>query len=331
MPTSRSPHRLAALVLSAITYIAKPCHAAGEDGAAFLDIPVGGAPSALGGAYTASANNAYAPVWNPAGLGQLNGHELAAQHLSYLESINYEYAGVVFALGERKGLGASIQYLGSGDMAGTDPNGQSTGDFSNHYAAYSLAYGQRIAGALSLGVTGKVIEAKLGDVRGTAIAADAGLLHQCSDRFRVGFRAANLGSRLRFIEREDTLPLSFHLGAEFDIHPQWQLSAELSQEARGETDGHAGIEWKPLGLLSVRSGYRTDTVEELSALAGFSAGVGIHFWNQEFAYAWLPYGDLGNTHSFSMVIRFGGAKDGRVLKKMEQAMDFYQTDPLGDL
>ena len=41
----------------------------GTEGASFLDIPVGAEPAALGSAYTALATNAYAPVWNPAGLG----------------------------------------------------------------------------------------------------------------------------------------------------------------------------------------------------------------------------------------------------------------------
>src|SRR5262245_22944582 len=59
---------------------------AGTEGASFLDIPVGAGPAAMGSAYTALANNAYAPVWNPAGLGMLRGNELAGQHVSYLES-----------------------------------------------------------------------------------------------------------------------------------------------------------------------------------------------------------------------------------------------------
>ena len=60
----------------------------------------------------------------------------------------------------------------------------------------------------------------------------------------------------------------------------------------------------PLEMISLRTGYRTDTVEELSALAGLTMGVGLHLWDQEFDYAWLPVGDLGTTHYFSLVMRF---------------------------
>src|SRR5947199_4268077 len=43
-------------------------------------------------------------------------------------------------------------------------------------------------------------------------------------------------------------------------------------------------------------------------LAGYSAGVGVNVWGQELAYAWLPYGDLGNTHYISFLMKFGEAE-----------------------
>src|SRR5260221_9368670 len=72
----------------------------GTEGASFLDIPVGGAPAALGSAYTAQANDVYAPVWNPAGLGFLRNLEFTGTHLSYLGPIHYEHAGLVVPLGK---------------------------------------------------------------------------------------------------------------------------------------------------------------------------------------------------------------------------------------
>src|SRR4029077_11268019 len=58
---------------------------------------------------------------------------------------------------------------------------------------------------------------------------------------------------------------------------------------------------------AIRTGYRTDTVKENNALAGFSTGIGIQAFGQEFAYAWVPMGDLGNTNYFSLLIRLGEA------------------------
>ena len=77
---------LAASVLSV------PCQASsGTEGAAFLDIPVGAGPAAMGGTYSALANDAYAATINPGGLGFLENAQFAGQHLAYLESVHYEY------------------------------------------------------------------------------------------------------------------------------------------------------------------------------------------------------------------------------------------------
>src|SRR5215467_2567597 len=82
--------------IAMLSQISAPVFAgAGTEGASFLDIPVGAQPAALGSAYTALATNAYAPVWNPAGLGMLPDNEVAGQHLSYLESMHYEFLSFV--------------------------------------------------------------------------------------------------------------------------------------------------------------------------------------------------------------------------------------------
>src|SRR5258705_9841445 len=112
-------------ILGFIGYSVPVSASTGTEGASFLDIPVGAGPAALGSAYTPLATNAYAPVWNPAGLGMLSGNEVAAQHLSYLESMHYEFMSFVHPLDKNigsevhRGIGVSIQYLGSGNIAGT--------------------------------------------------------------------------------------------------------------------------------------------------------------------------------------------------------------------
>jgi hypothetical protein len=64
-------------------------------------------------------------------------------------------------------------------------------------------------------------------------------------------------------------------------------------------------------MIALRTGYRTDTTNGLSPLAGFTTGIGIHVWGQELAYAWVPMGDLGNTNYFSFVAHFGGEEENR--------------------
>lgn len=283
-----------------------PCHgAAGTDGASFLDIPVGARPAALGSAYSALASDAYAPVWNPAGLGFVGRIEAAGQHLSYLESIHYEYLGLALPIGKLGSLGASAQYLGSGDINSTDNFGNAIGDFSSHYAAYSAAYGRKIGDATSLGLTAKWIDARIGDFSAHSQAVDIGAMVRPGPRWSFGAVVTNIGSKLTFINEGDSLPLAGHLSAAFHPNLQWTLATEVVQEANGFTSGRAGVEWRPVELLALRTGYKSDTTKELSALAGLTVGMGFSLWGQEFSYAWLPLGDLGTGHYFSFVARFG--------------------------
>lgn len=130
----------------------------GRTSASFLQIPVGAGPAAMGSAYSALAEDAYAPVWNPAGLSRLKNTQVAFQHLAYLETMNQEFLSFVHPLGAAGGIGAFLQYMGSDDITQTDVNGNSQGAYSVRFGAYSLSYGLPLGERLSLGAAAKLIE-----------------------------------------------------------------------------------------------------------------------------------------------------------------------------
>src|ERR1700759_4977748 len=106
------PHGLAA-ACAAVLVVFYPFSAVwgagGTDAATFLEIPVGGAPAAMGSAYTALASDVYAPIWNPGGLAFIPMTEITGEHLSYLDTIHYESLGFVHQLGRTMGWGLSGQ------------------------------------------------------------------------------------------------------------------------------------------------------------------------------------------------------------------------------
>ncbi len=280
--------------------------ASGKSGSSFLEIPIGAAPAAMGSAYSALATDAYAPVWNPAGLGFLKEVQVAGQHLTYLDALHDEFVSAVVPIHPGMGLGVSVQYLGSGDVNSFDASGASIGTFSSHYGAYALAYGQAF-GPLSIGGAAKYIQAAIADVHASAWGFDIGALYKVQDHLFLSAVADNVGTSLRFIDQPDALPLAYHVGLAYEWTAQWVFSTEGVFRRSGPAGWHGGVEWNPINLFSVRAGYRTDTTQQLSAVAGVSAGVGLHLWNQEFDYAWVPYGDLGTSQYFSLVLRFGDA------------------------
>jgi hypothetical protein len=173
------------------------------------------------------------------------------------------------------------------------------------YGAYSFAYGQTLQPSVAVGITGKVIQGKISDVGSTAYAADVGSLWKARENLQLAAVLANVGSKLSFLNDDSSLPLSFHLGAAWRPQHFWTLSGEAVYPKTGLAGARFGIDWHPADLVSIRTGYRTDTTRHLGILAGFSTGLGLHVWGQEFSYAWTPYGDLGNAQYFSFVFHFG--------------------------
>jgi hypothetical protein len=278
---------------------------AGTEGASFLEIPVGGRPAALAGAYSALSTDAYAPVWNPAGLGFLKDTELATTHLSYLNGIGYEFVGLAGQLSPGHSLGASVQYLHTGDLQGLDASGNPSAQFTVSYGAYSLAYGQTLGDDLSVGVTGKLITGQIDGSSARAWTADVGAMYRPSERWTLAGVVGELGTDLTFLSQPDPLPRAVRLAVAFQPRQDLVFSLEGQAPTNSSPSLSAGGEWRALDVVALRAGYRTDVIRQNSPMAGVTTGVGLRVWGQDFDYAWVPFGDLGTTQYFTLVIRFG--------------------------
>ncbi len=300
----------------------------GTEGAAFLELPVGARPAALGSAYSALAEDAYAPTWNPAGLAFLNSAELAAMHMLYLESSSYEYGSFVIPVGSGRGLGVAVQYFRPGKITGLDASGNDIGDIGGYYANYTVAFGQSIGEAFGIGLSGNLIKAQIDDVSGQAFAGGGGLLYRPTDKWRFAAVLANAGQKLKFLDSEDSLPLTYRLAGAYHPVPSWTITLEGTRQIDGLTSGHSGVEYETPFGFSFRTGYTTERTRELSAIAGFSLGFSMLLWKQDFAYTWLPLSDLGSSHIISLVWHFGRAQghgeDSHQLQRPppEEEMDF---------
>jgi hypothetical protein len=278
----------------------------GRQGAAFLDVPVGAGPAALGGAYTALATDAYATTYNPAGLAHLKGPQLAAQHVNYIDTIHHEHFSWARPGRNKNGFGLTAQYFGSQRLARTDQSGTKTGEYSSYFGMAGISYGRILNRIVSFGFTGKVIRGDLDNQTANAVAGDIGALFQLRENISAGATFQNLGSRLKFVNAEDSLPATLKLGIASRFQ-SWLWSADGGIRNSELVSAHGGAEWRPVDVLALRLGYRTDTLRENTSVAGLTVGMGFNIWNQEVAYAYLPLEELGNAHYFSVLLNFGSA------------------------
>ena len=94
----RAAHLVSLPIVLACLLAAAPVHAtkyAGE----FLKVPVGARAIGMGGAFTAVADDATAPWWNPAGMVYLPYREVLPQHQEkFGRLVNHDYLGFVLPL-----------------------------------------------------------------------------------------------------------------------------------------------------------------------------------------------------------------------------------------
>ena len=166
----------------------------------FLNIGAGARGLAMGGAVISNQNDVYAPMWNPAGLTEIDRDwQGAAMHAEYFESIaKYDYISFAKALDSNDGvLGISIVRLGVDNILNTTQMIDSEGNidydkiskFSTSDYAGIISYAFHPAGKekLSVGVNAKIIYRNVGKfANGFGFGFDLGAIYNADSGYKFG-------------------------------------------------------------------------------------------------------------------------------------------------
>lgn len=291
---------------------------AGTSGAQFLKLGSGARAGGMADAFSAVADDANAVYYNPAGLAQLSGSQLGGAHTALFQGISYEALDFAYPFAKADGysrhtLGLGLFHLGVGDIERrvgdtTDP----VGTFGAASDAYALSYAYGASRSLSVGATGKYISETIDSFKSTAYAADLGVLYRLDPDaprpMSVAAVVRNMGSKTGFVAgNTDPLPTSAVLGLGYQPLPTLKLDFDASK-AR-DTDlilafgGEYSHPFSPDVSGALRFGYTTARSSE-SGLNGLAFGAGAVFHRAEFDFAWQPFGDLGDTFRYSLLVRF---------------------------
>jgi hypothetical protein len=290
----------------------------GTSGAAFLKIGPGARPAAMGEAYTGVADDIDAIYWNPAGLATIKSPEIEGMHMQYFQSILYEYAAFAYPTTSYGTWGMAVTNLYTNDLqARTQDTDAPAGTFSSNDSAYWLSYAYPLTSKLSLGANMKYIRQTLDDTASTAYAADGGVLYDTGWRqLRLGASVQNVGSQVKFANESDPLPLTARFGASAPVlNDHLLLSSDVIVPRDNSAAVAFGGEYKGRlvdGLrYAIRSGYQTGgTVDGLN---GVSAGGGLTYGRVSLDFAWVPFGELGNTYRYAIHVKFGESSDNKNL------------------
>ncbi len=288
---------------------------AGTTAAPFLKAAMSPRAVAMGGAFSALADDSGAVFVNPAGLAQFDAQEAAADFSTYLQDAktgNVSYAG--YAGGRRVGLGLTFMTVGGigrrglNDYAGAVPE---LGTFGSSDLALTLAVAKADVMPESLprldgGFSVKFIRSAIDDKTAFAAAVDAGAIYRATGKLRLSLAVQNLGTKMKFDEEADPLPLNIRTGALYKASPQLNLTAEVSEYLQDEKFyPSVGAEYWFRKAFALRGGYKSgyDTAN-LGAAVGLSLGFGVKVSGLGVDYAFLPFGDLGSVHRFGFWMQF---------------------------
>lgn len=288
---------------------------AGTTAASFLKVAMSPRAVGMAGAFSALADDSGAVFVNPAGIAQFDKQEIGLGFTTYLQDAkmgNLSYAGTV--ADSRFGVGLTfmnvggIEKRGLNDAVGVVPE---LGSFSSNDLAVSLAYAKadampKVLDDLDAGLALKFIRSAIDTKSATALAVDAGVIYHASEKMNLALALQNLGTKMKFVDDADPLPLNLKAGMLYKPQPKLNLTAELNQYLLDEKFYPAlGAEYWFRNSFALRGGYKFgyDT-SNLGSEVGLSLGFGVKVADLGVDYAYLPFGDLGNVHRFGFWMQF---------------------------
>lgn len=290
-------------VVTGITLAASPD--AGTSAAQFLKLGAGARASGMGDAVAAIVDDATALYWNPAGLSGLTGGSLSVMHAQWLSDISYEWAAYACPVSRAGAVGAGVQYLSYGSLNKRDVTGLETGTLAPSDLSAAVSYAHAI-GRTSVGVSLKYIATTI-EHTALAYAADIGVQRAFGARIQAGAAVQNIGSGMQFNGESDPLPLNIKLGGACAVTRSLIVAADVNQAIDDEITAGTGLEYVCAvaggTAVAVRIGYST-AARDTGGFNGMAAGLGCTFQDVTIDYAFVPYGELGNTQRISLAVRF---------------------------
>ena len=285
----------------------------GQAGWQFLHLPTNARSAALAGIMNGPQNNTVSALFNnPANLVDVENIDADFTQITYVAGINYMTAAVGKSLGATGTFAVYFANLRTADMYRTenslDANTGITvrsadlGTFTAGDLMMGVSFARRITDRLSVGGNVSRIEEDLADLKVSNTNFDFGLFYETGfNSLRVSMVARNFGPDAEFTGFTDLyglpqsvrMPVNFRVGVGYDFGENLSAFAEGVHPNDGPERFHLAAEYKVMGMLALRGGYKMGYDEQ-----GLTFGGGVDFnmgnMNGRVDYAYLDYGTLSS-------------------------------------
>jgi hypothetical protein len=298
----------------------------------------------MGRTFSAIADDAFAPWWNPGGLAFIQGRNAALMHAKLVpdlaDDVYFEYASYAQHLSGWGGVALTLTYLNYGESTLTESDSpDALGTFRSFEIAPSLAIGTTISNTLGIGANLKFVHVDLAPAfestgnqkgAGSTFAVDLGGLWKVPGQpMNLALVVQNIGPDIALVDEEqaDPLPRMLRLGAAYQVVNKGSHSfllafdgdkVLLSNDADVELPDSLATEqtWFDENdvLLNFGTEYTYNNLVSLRAgyifddpgeIKDFTFGLGVTYQAISFDYASIPqFEELDRVSKFSISARF---------------------------
>ncbi len=331
----------AALFLLSLASNAQTITKTGTTAAKFLSLGIGPRADAMGGAYTAVADDPYALYWNPAGIASIDQFEALFTFTNLFAGINLDYFGLVIPSGEAGDFALNFTAVNYGSIGVTteeQPDG--TGEtFTPASYEFGITYARNITQDFAVGATAKLITENIYNSNATGFAFDIGTKFT-TPFYGVKFASSitNFGTKMQMsgsdlLIRYDVdaaragsnnttdaniatdqfdLPLRLQIGLARDFlflgNERFTLAVDGVVPNDNDESVNVGGELALFdNVVFLRGGYKSLFLK--NSQEGLTLGVGIKYQRAGYIdigidYSYQQYTYLGNVNSFGVILNF---------------------------
>jgi hypothetical protein len=311
----------------------------GTAAGAMLEIGVGARAEALGGAFTAIADDPSALYWNPAGIINIQSLSVQASKTDWLVGTDFNTIDLVVPLPSMSSaLGFHIAMLDYGENpVRTDFRPEGTGEvYSANDLVAGIYWAMSITQTFSVGLGVKYFQQKIWHVSGSTAAIDLAVLYETPvSGLRLGGSISNLGPEFGLEGRDLTrtadidgvkdkyynndnvpiqlatetypLPLLFRFGVAYLLPFNEDYSVQFATNVNHPSDDKEsldlGVEVKLWDMVYLRGGYQSLFIDY--SANGLALGGGLKYTLGDIVkltvdYAYTDWSILASTNRFTL-------------------------------
>ncbi|MEJ2626976.1 MAG: PorV/PorQ family protein, partial [bacterium] len=280
----------------------------GGQAGAFLRVGVGARAMGMGSAFTATANDASAIYWNPAGLGGLQSIEFVGAYSILSLDRGYNFLAACLPTNSIGTIGISWINFGVGGIEGRDLYGRVTDTFTNSENAFLFSWGKELSEQWFLGLTAKYLSHSLQSNASTGFGFDAGLLFRPSEVFSMGITLQDIASQVTW-DTESSVKEKFPMVSRIGIAVSpadlpFRVGLDYVQ-VQNQTGGiNVGAEFQLIQNGGLRVGFNNGSIGAggffTLPVEDYNLGVNYTFGQDPVDQSW--------SHRFSLVFTLEGKK-----------------------